>query len=1304
MNIRLCNIRRVGLAWGSALFLCVAAGFPTLHANEPDQTFLGRLAILTSPAVAGKLDLAPEVKAKLDNLITAREAAALTLSRDLKNLPAEERAAKLALFRGESEKLGIALLSPEQRTRLEQLEIEFRGPLALNDSKLNGQIKLTPDQMIQVAALIKEYDDAAGKVAVDSRAAIRTEYERKVLSLLSDEQKSAWEQATGRGIAAPPTVSAPAATAPVALAQATPEAPATAGIEDLAAPAPAASASPPSPSASKGGEESRRGGFGQRQFGGGNIDRGGGPERFGAPQGGPTAGKAGPIPAIIQPRGETLKFQFQYTPWKDVIEWFAHQADLSLVADAFPAGTFNYQDTKTYTPTEALDLINGLLLTKGHTLVRRERMLMLINLQDGIPANLVPYVPLEELDKHGNNELISTLFRLEKLTAEEASSEIKMLLGPQGSVVVLPKARQILVTDASSRLRTVRNVIDGIEHPNVNLTDQFKPIPLKNVSPLDSLAIIKQLLNIPSDRISTVDGSIRIVVDVPNKTLLVGGKPDAIAKVEEILAFIDKPGSNAVGDLGGFPQLEVYSTGDADSASVLKVLQTMLSGSSDVRLEVNPQNGNLIALAKPSQHATIRATLEQLQKDARQIEVIRLRIVDPVQAKEAIAKLFEGSAANGGEPKIEAEPTLRQLMVRATKPQIDQIKVLLQKMGEADFAVSPEGTPGEEQGNVRILPLTGRAANVALSQIEQIWPTMHKNRIRVVVPSAIGPNGRAIEGQGSTLFPNSGIQERRVNTTIPEAAKQSETPAEGKSVADQWFEKLPGGKAGKAPSEAPRLIEPPLKSTNRQVPEKKQKSNNPTAAANLNGPIHLAVQTRTVSQLAQADPANAAAPSANAVDQVNPAAKEQPPAKAPALAVPDPAVPAPAVNPAPANLNGEPAPILISPGPAGLIIASEDKQALDEFEAMLKALASRQTGQREYTIFYLKYAKAPIVAELLEQIFTGGGASSSGGGGGGMLNNLAGAALGDFGGGIMGSLLGIGGGSGEAAPRLQASGAISIIPDTRLNALVVQANPIDLDMLEQLLKILDQQSSPEDVEIISKPRLIPVYYSSADEMANVVRQIYADRMSTGGQQRQPNPQEFIQALRGGGGNRRNQQQTKAEETIKMSIGVDVRTNSLIVTAPEPLYAEVKDLVSQLDQESSSTNDTMKVIALKGSTNSATVQQALSQIIGPSNVRSTQLRTNATTANTAATQQGLGQFQGGRGGGGFPGGGGLGGAFQGGGGGLGGGGAFPGGGGGGFGGGGRGGGGGSFGGGGGGRGGGGGNFGGGGGRGGGGGGN
>ena len=167
----------------------------------------------------------------------------------------------------------------------------------------------------------------------------------------------------------------------------------------------------------------------------------------------PAAEAPAAAPAASQPRKEAAKdsseaksvkirFSFRFQPWKDVLDWFARKADLSLMADVAPSGTFNYTDDREYSPAEAIDLLNKVLFTKGFMLVRSGRMLMLISTEDPIPLNLISPVPLAELDKHGESEMVCVLFNLEQLKPEEAETEVKKLLGPQGSVLSLVKSRR----------------------------------------------------------------------------------------------------------------------------------------------------------------------------------------------------------------------------------------------------------------------------------------------------------------------------------------------------------------------------------------------------------------------------------------------------------------------------------------------------------------------------------------------------------------------------------------------------------------------------------------------------------------------------------------------------------------------------------------------------------------------------------------------------------------------------------------------------------------------------------------------
>ncbi len=439
----------------------------------------------------------------------------------------------------------------------------------------------------------------------------------------------------------------------------------------------------------------------------------------------------------------TINFRFQ--PWKEVIDWYAQAAGLSLVLESPPPGTFNYQDTREYTPAEALDVLNSVLLTKGYTLVRKGRMLLVVNLEDGIPPNLVTDVPVAELEERGEYELVRVLFRVRGMTPEEAAAELQSLVGPQGSIVVLAKAGMIQVTETAGRIRTIRDVIEAIDDP-VSATGEIRQYQLKHALVDDLLPVLRPMLGIPDQTLAAADGSLQLAPDLVSNKLLAQGKRSTLARLDELVKMLDIPDPTGANRAAETPQLEVYPVTGSDPAAVLAVLQTLMAGSELTRLATDPATGNLVALATPTQHATIRATLLQMQQDARQIEVIPLSTVDPQTAVLAISKLFNKSTDPAKPdplaPTIDADLSTNTLLVRASPSQITQIRDLLKQMGDSgEVAVG-------SRGNVRMIPMSGSEIESALSQLEKVWPTIRPNKIRVVTPSSAIPSYRP--GEQST--------------------------------------------------------------------------------------------------------------------------------------------------------------------------------------------------------------------------------------------------------------------------------------------------------------------------------------------------------------------------------------------------------------------------------------------------------------------------------------------------------------------------------------------------------------------------
>ena len=121
------------------------------------------------------------------------------------------------------------------------------------------------------------------------------------------------------------------------------------------------------------------------------------------------------------------------------------------------------------------------------------------------------------------------------------------------------------------------------------IESSLKIFQLKNAQVEDVLPILKQLLEVPEDKMASSDGSVRVAQEGGSGRLLVSGHSDKVARATEIIRKLD---AGPVGDEGvvsrinGTPRLVVYPLGSCDGAAVLAVVGQLMTGQTNVRVSV----------------------------------------------------------------------------------------------------------------------------------------------------------------------------------------------------------------------------------------------------------------------------------------------------------------------------------------------------------------------------------------------------------------------------------------------------------------------------------------------------------------------------------------------------------------------------------------------------------------------------------------------------------------------------------------------------------------------------------------------
>lgn len=985
------------------------------------------------------------------------------------------------------------IVKTEQWNRLQQLSFQRQGSRALENEDLQKQLNLSDAQKEAIRKANDEYDKGRDEVfrsrdlSSEDRATkleeLRAKREKDVEKLLNSSQRSAIDEKRGTSFT----------------------------FQDTFGRGPTPGATQPGTTLS------------------GNSNQGGG-SRNGrrGPSDAATAAAVGGTPGTTDGEGqpatlsfggkngekkklEKVSFNFRFAPWVDVLKLFADASGLTLDLNDVPPGTFNYYDEREYSPAEALDVINGYLIQKGYVLVRRDEFLVVLNIDEPIPPNLVPTVSIEEMHKRGRNELMTVIIPIESMSASEAADEIRELMGPQGKVVPLNRANRIILTDIGSNQRRIYDLLTSLK---ISTGEKlFKQYPLKHIDAVDAENVIRDLFGLArrgvenvsagssssssSSRSSTrspnqdPNAKVQIATDERTNTLLITAKTDDLKTIEETLQVIDvDTGDNATGRGSKQPYFHVYELKTADPMEVTKTLNVLYPGT------VVNEDGRARRIhirATAAVHQEIDRTLKQLDGAGgatSQVAVIPLGRMDAYTATASIQSLFvsEGNAA----PVVQPHPLGTGLIVKGTGDQVNQIKVLLSQLDPAS------GTAGSQQGNVRTIPLGGRNPEEFVKMLEQAWGGKGRNPIRTVTPSA---SKKADRDSGSN----------------------------GEGSRTDSLRKILG-----APAQ-----------------ESKPSEETKPAAANENSP-------NTPKPRGLIDGKSASLKSREARVQFVAFSQDEPQTK-------DAAEPEKEVRKADPSI-----PILITIRDGNLVIMSEDEVALDQLEDVIASVSRALPPKTEWTVFYLRSADAIESATVLERLFPTSSVSTSGGSSSGMLGELT-SGISSMGRGLM-DLTGLN--TLSNGPQ-----TLRIIPDTRTNSLFVSGPSHLVDEVEDMLRILDASETPEQLSKRT-PRYIEVKHAELHEVAEIVRDIFREEIEgERGGGAQGNPLAALMGQGGGGGGRGGRGGGGAQ-TVKMTLGIDHRSNRLVIASSEPLFKQVEAMVGQLDQAALEAKRTVRVVSLE----------------------------------------------------------------------------------------------------------------------------
>jgi type II secretory pathway component GspD/PulD (secretin) len=332
-------------------------------------------------------------------------------------------------------------------------------------------------------------------------------------------------------------------------------------------------------------------------------------------------------------------------PWGSVLEWLADQTGLTVNSNYKPTGTFTFiapqRSTQQYSLPQVIDVLNEALAGQKYILIRGERSFTIVPADERIDPAMLPRVRPEDLDQRGNTELVSVVWSLTALAADDAAAEVKKMMGPFGQVVPLERSNKLLVQDTAGNLKRIFRTLRDIDISTRDSHDFYSYV-CEYAKAREAVRVIVELLGDPRELPRAVGSAppfggfgrgqpqppatlaiaprirtYHIAADERTNTVLIRGPADTINVAKEILKRIDVPAKGRRVIDGG-ASFRSYSL-PGNARAVAKTLQEIYQMSPSVRVTAISDQSVLV-YAAPEEHLEIARQLTNFPRASNRSE------------------------------------------------------------------------------------------------------------------------------------------------------------------------------------------------------------------------------------------------------------------------------------------------------------------------------------------------------------------------------------------------------------------------------------------------------------------------------------------------------------------------------------------------------------------------------------------------------------------------------------------------------------------------------------------------------------
>lgn len=268
-----------------------------------------------------------------------------------------------------------------------------------------------------------------------------------------------------------------------------------------------------------------------------------------------------PPPApVADPAVDTqIRFNFKDSPFDQVVDFFSRESGLPVIRETdVPTASLTFISEESYTLDEALSVLNLNMARFGAHLRREGKYLYLSSLQEAsrkpmrVSGDEVP-------DEAMPDEMLTITIPLNNARAELVATQIKPLIGAYGGVTPIAAQNMVVIVETAAQCRRIREIVRSIDEVRP-VDSAFKLFPLEHAK---ADAVVAALRGLVGERQKTVivdkDGQQRVVEEVnvaginiqpdarTNAVIAVGSE-NRLKVVEELIELLDVPPGGEAGE------------------------------------------------------------------------------------------------------------------------------------------------------------------------------------------------------------------------------------------------------------------------------------------------------------------------------------------------------------------------------------------------------------------------------------------------------------------------------------------------------------------------------------------------------------------------------------------------------------------------------------------------------------------------------------------------------------------------------------------------------------------------------------